>query len=60
MKDVTITVVKLDKGGYRVVVNDDTVTKENAEGSKSNDTFFPYDEKEGVQAKVNEILGNLE
>ena len=60
MKDVTITVVKSEKGDYRVIVNDDTVTDENAEGSKGNDSFYTYDDKDGVRTKVEEILGNLE
>ena len=32
MKDVTITMVKSEEGHYRVIVNDDTGTDENAAG----------------------------
>ncbi|MEK1887237.1 MAG: hypothetical protein AAAB35_06590 [Phyllobacterium sp.] len=60
MKDVTITVVKGEEGGYRVIVNDDTVTAENAEGSKGNDSFFVVDSRGDVEKKVAEILKNLE
>jgi hypothetical protein len=60
MKDVTVTVVKSEKGGYRVIVNDDTVTDDNAEGSKGNDSFFTYDNKGDVKKKLEEIWENLE
>lgn len=60
MKDVTITMVKWQEGGYRVIVNDDTGTQENAEGSKGNDSFFTYDDKDDVKKKLDEILNNLE
>ncbi|PDT81745.1 hypothetical protein [Sinorhizobium sp. BJ1] len=60
MKDVTITIVKLEEGGYRVIVNDDTGTQENAEGSKGNDSFFTYDDKDDVKKKLDEILNSLE
>jgi hypothetical protein len=59
MKDVTITVVKSEKG-YRMIVNDDAVTEENAEGSKGNDYAFDFGNKGDVEKKVEEILGNLE
>ena len=60
MKDVTVTMVKLEKGGYRVIVNDDTVTDENAEGSKGNDSTFAFVNKGGVEEKLTEILRSLE
>jgi hypothetical protein len=59
MKDVTITVVKSEKG-YRMIVNDDTVNDENAAGSKGNDSAFDFDNKGDVEKKVGEILVNLE
>jgi hypothetical protein len=59
MKDVTITVVK-EEGRYRVIVNDDTGTEENAEGSKANDSAFDFVNKSGVEKKLEEILENLE
>ncbi|RWO61520.1 hypothetical protein [Mesorhizobium sp.] len=60
MKDVTITMVKSEKGGYRMIVNDDTETEENAKGSKGNDSFFTFDNKNDVKEKLDEIFGNLE
>jgi hypothetical protein len=60
MKDVTITMVKSEKGGYRVIVNDDTGTDENAAGSKGNDSFFTFDNKSDVKKKLDEIFDNLE
>ena len=60
MKDVTITMVKLEKGGYHVIVNDDTGTKENAEGSKGNDSFFTFDTKDAVKTKLDQIFDSLE
>jgi len=60
MKDVTITMAKSKEGGYRVIVNDDTGTKENAAGSKGNDSFFTYDNKDDVKKKLDEIFDNLE
>ena len=60
MKDVTITMVKSEEGGYRVIVNDDTGTKENAEGSKGNDSFFTFDNERNVKKKFDEIFDNLE
>jgi hypothetical protein len=59
MKDATISVVKSDKG-YRLIVNDDTVVGDNAEGWKSNDSAFDYQDKDQVREKVQSILGNLE
>lgn len=60
MRDVTITMVKSEQGGYRVIVNDDTVTKENPEGSKDNDSFFAFDTKDDVKKKLDEIFDSLE
>jgi hypothetical protein len=60
MKDVTVTVVKSEKGDYRVIVNDDTINDENAEGSKGNDSFFICDKKVDVKTKLEEILEKLE
>ena len=60
MKDVTITMAKSEKGGYRVIVNDDTGTTENAEGSKGNDSYFAFDTKDGVKKKLDEIFDSLE
>ncbi len=60
MKDVTITVVKSEKEGYRMIVNDDAITTENAEGSKGNDFAFTLDNKGEVQEKLMEIVENLE
>jgi hypothetical protein len=59
MKDVTVTVFKTDKG-YRVIVNDDTVNDENAEGSKSNDSAFTFANKGEVGKKLEEIVDSLE
>jgi hypothetical protein len=59
MKDVTITVAKSDKG-YRVIVNDDTVTAENAAESKSNDSAFTMDSREDVAKKIQDIISHLE
>jgi hypothetical protein len=59
MKDVTITVVKSDNT-YRVIVNDDSITADNAEGWKSNDSAFDFQDKNKVLEKVQSILGNLE
>lgn len=59
MKDVTITVVKSDKG-YRVIVNDDGVTASNAEGDKGNDSAFDVADKDKAREKVQSILSALE
>jgi hypothetical protein len=59
MKDVTITVVKSEKG-YRVIVNDDSTTVDNAEGWKSNDSAYEFQNKDQVREQVQSILGNLE
>jgi len=60
MKDVTITIVKSEKGDYRVIVNDDTGTNENVGGSKGNDSSFPYGDKASVKKKLDEIFETLE
>jgi len=60
MKNVTITVVKSEEGDYRVIVNDDAVTTENEEGSKSNDSAFHFDSKGEVEEKLKQIIQNLE
>jgi hypothetical protein len=59
MKDVTITVVKSDKD-YRVIVNDDTVTDDNAEGAKCNESASTLVSKEEVGKKLQEIVNSLE
>jgi hypothetical protein len=59
MKDVTITVVKSEKG-YRVIVNDDSVTAINAEGDKGNDSAFEVGDKDKAREKVQSILSDLE
>jgi len=59
MKDVTITVVKSEKG-YRVIVNDDSVTANNAEGDKGNDSAFDVGDKDKAREKVQSILSDLE
>ena len=35
-------------------------TNENAEGSKGNDSFFTFDNKDDVKKKLDEIFDNLE
>ncbi len=60
MKDVTITMVKSEEGRYRVIVNDDTGTDENAAGSKGNNSFFTFDNKDDVKKKLDEIFNQLE
>jgi len=59
MKDVTITVVKSEKG-YRVIVNDDSVTDDNAEGEKGNDSAFQIGDRNETLEKVQSILSDLE
>jgi hypothetical protein len=59
MKDVTITVVKSEKG-YRVIVNDDSVTADNTEGEKGNDSAFKVGDKNQAREKVQSILSDLE
>jgi len=51
---------EIGKDGYRVIVNDDTGTKENAEGSKGNHSFFTFDNKGDAKKKLDEIFNNLE
>ena len=59
MKDITIQVVKSDEG-YRVVVNDDSITKDNPEGWKCNNYKFDYADKDQVREGVQSILDGLE
>jgi hypothetical protein len=59
MKDVTITVVRSEKG-YRVIVNDDSVTVDNVEGEKGNDSAFEVGDKNQAREKVQSILSGLE
>ena len=59
MKDVTITVVKSEKG-YRVIVNDDSVTADNVEGEKGDDSAFEVGDKNQAREKVQSILSGLE
>jgi hypothetical protein len=59
MKDVTITVVKSEKG-YRVIVNDDSVSANNAGGDKGNDSAFDFADKDKARDKVQSILSDLE
>ncbi len=51
--------VKSEKG-YRVIVNDDSVTDDNADGWKSNDFEFNLGGKDQVLEKFKSILGELE
>jgi hypothetical protein len=52
-------VVKSEKG-YRVIVNDDTATDDNAGGDKGNDSAFDVGTKEKARETVQSILSALE
>jgi hypothetical protein len=60
MKDVTITITKLDKNGYQMSVNDDDEGEANVAGEKANDSFFTPKSKEEVQSRLNAIVSALE